>query len=98
MIKMSLTKREKEILNDMLLGLSDKEIAEKEFIGLCTAKTHVSNIYRKLGFTNKSECVRASLISSILNKRIHELEERLKSTMINLRALEIRINNRRRII
>lgn len=88
MIKIPLTTREKEILKDMLLGLSDREIAEKEFIGLCTAKTHVGNIYKKLGFTNKNECVRSSLISSILNKQIKELELKLKKAMLYIEVLE----------
>jgi DNA-binding NarL/FixJ family response regulator len=41
-----LTKREKEILVHVLNGLSDKEIAEKEFVELSTVKTHVQNIYK----------------------------------------------------
>ncbi len=45
--------REKEIINFVLLGLSNKEIANKLYISQLTVKTHLQNIYRKLGISNK---------------------------------------------
>lgn len=45
--------REKEIINLVLLGLSNKEIASRLFISQLTVKTHLQNIYRKLNISNK---------------------------------------------
>ena len=42
------TEREKEILFEMSLGLSDIEIGDKLCLGLSTVKTHTNNIYTKL--------------------------------------------------
>jgi len=38
-------------------GLSNREIAEKLIISLGTAKTHIHNIYGKLGVRNRAQCV-----------------------------------------
>jgi len=50
-----LTRKEKEILTLLLNDLSNKEIAEKLFVELSTVKTHINNIYLKLGVRNRSE-------------------------------------------
>lgn len=50
-----LTKREKEIIAEVSQGLCDKEIAAKIIISPATVKTHVKNIYRKLGVRNRVE-------------------------------------------
>lgn len=41
-----LSKREKQILKHVINGLTDKEIAEKEFIEISTVKSHIRNIYK----------------------------------------------------
>jgi len=46
--KTKLTKREKEVLKQMKLGLPKKQIADKMIISYSTVDTHVKNIYRKL--------------------------------------------------
>lgn len=45
--------REKEIIALLLKGLSNREIAEKLFISPNTVKTHIKNIYAKLGVSNR---------------------------------------------
>jgi DNA-binding NarL/FixJ family response regulator len=52
-----LSKREKEILALMVDGLSFKTIAEKNFIGYETVRTHVKKIYRKLHVASMTEAV-----------------------------------------
>ena len=54
-ISNALTKREKEIIAEVSKGLGDKEIATKIYISPATVKTHVKNIYRKLGVRNRVE-------------------------------------------
>lgn len=51
----SLTLREKEIIAEVSKGLLDKEIAVKICISPETVKTHVKNIYKKLGVRNRVE-------------------------------------------
>jgi DNA-binding CsgD family transcriptional regulator/SLT domain-containing protein len=48
-----LTPREKEILNLLAQGLSNKQIAQTLFISTKTASVHVSAIIRKLGVTSR---------------------------------------------
>ncbi len=53
----NLTSREKEILQELINGLSYKKIAETLFISLDTVRSHIKNIYQKLHVTSKSEAV-----------------------------------------
>ena len=64
-----LTERELEIYRDIAEGLSYKEIAQKEFITITTAKTHVNRIYQKLGFCGESD-PRAKMITDYWRKRL----------------------------
>lgn len=50
-----LSKREKEVLNLVKIGLSNKEISSELFISINTVKTHLLNIYRKLDVSNRTE-------------------------------------------
>jgi Response regulator containing a CheY-like receiver domain and an HTH DNA-binding domain len=52
-----LTNREKEIVDYIILGLSNKEIGEKLFISPNTVKNHVYNIYKKVNIKNKVELI-----------------------------------------
>lgn len=61
----NLTKRENEILYELVNGLSYKKISEKLFISLDTVRSHIKNIYQKLHVKSKSEA-----IIKTLNKRI----------------------------
>ncbi|WP_295149706.1 response regulator transcription factor [uncultured Peptoniphilus sp.] len=51
----SLTKREEEILREVLSGLTKKEIADKLYISERTLYNHLANIYGKLGAKNAIE-------------------------------------------
>lgn len=51
----SLTVREKEILELLMLGNSYKEIAATIFISVETLNSHIKNIYRKLNVHSRSE-------------------------------------------
>jgi LuxR family maltose regulon positive regulatory protein len=53
-----LSEREIEVLRLVTAGLSNREIAEKLIISTGTAKTHVHNIYGKLGVRNRTEAAR----------------------------------------
>lgn len=49
----SLTKREYEVISLIAEGLNNKEIAERLFISEKTVKNHVSNIFRKIGVSDR---------------------------------------------
>jgi len=53
--KFGLTKVELNVLKDCLEGLSPMEIAEKYSIGRETVKTHMHNIFGKLGITRRTQ-------------------------------------------
>jgi DNA-binding NarL/FixJ family response regulator len=52
-----LSPREREVLDAMARGLSDKEIADRLTISFNTARKHVQNVIRKLGAHSKLEAV-----------------------------------------
>jgi two-component system, NarL family, nitrate/nitrite response regulator NarL len=53
----ALTDREREILKQIVLGRSNKEIADALFISARTADTHRTNIKRKLGLSTLSQLI-----------------------------------------
>ncbi|MCW6108607.1 response regulator transcription factor [Clostridium sporogenes] len=52
-----LTEREKEVLEILLKGASNKQIGERLNISLATVKTHMINIYSKLQVSNRVQAV-----------------------------------------
>ncbi len=51
--KVSLSFREKEILILMATGISNADIADKLFISIHTVKTHLYNIFKKIGVSSR---------------------------------------------
>ncbi|MCP4023557.1 MAG: response regulator transcription factor [Desulfobacteraceae bacterium] len=52
-----LTKREYEVLSMMARGLTNKEISDELFISPHTVKSHVINIFNKLGVNHRTQAV-----------------------------------------
>lgn len=61
-----LTAREKDVLEHLVKGYSNKEIGKKLFISDKTVKTHVSNILRKLDVKDRTQAA----IKAIENKLV----------------------------
>jgi DNA-binding CsgD family transcriptional regulator len=51
--KFGITGREREIVNNLLEGKSDKDIAVALNIAVSTAQTHLKNIYKKTGVSGR---------------------------------------------
>ena len=52
-----LSERELEVLRLVADGLSNSEIAERLFLAVGTVKTHVHNIYGKLGAPSRTQAI-----------------------------------------
>lgn len=52
-----LTQREREIVHAVAMGLKNAEVAKRLFISEVTVKTHLNNIFRKLGLRDRVELV-----------------------------------------
>jgi DNA-binding NarL/FixJ family response regulator len=50
-----LTPREQEILYQLIKGMTNKEISASTHLAIDTVKTHLRNIFRKLGVKNRSQ-------------------------------------------
>lgn len=56
-----LSPREREVLELLVDGLAISQIARRLYISESTAKTHVANIYEKLGAGNRAQAVMAAV-------------------------------------
>lgn len=65
--KITLTPTETEILKDIAIGMTTKEIAEKRFSSFHTVNTHRKNIFRKLGVNNVHEAIRYALRAGLVD-------------------------------
>ena len=65
--KVNLTKTETEILKDIALGMTTKEIAVKRFSSFHTVNTHRKNIFRKLGVNNVQEATKYALRAGLVD-------------------------------
>ena len=52
-----LTPREREVLQALAEGFSDKEIAERLYVGIGTVRTHITSILRKLGVKSRLQAL-----------------------------------------
>lgn len=53
----ALSLRERELCKLLIEGKSNREIADEFFIGIGTVKSHLNNIYKKLGTNNRVEVI-----------------------------------------
>lgn len=61
-----LTNRELEILRLVAEGLTNTKVAQRLFVTEQTVKFHLSNIYRKLGLSNRTEASRWAQVHGLL--------------------------------
>jgi DNA-binding CsgD family transcriptional regulator len=65
--ELGLTPREREVLNLLALGMSDKEIADALYISPRTAMTHVGNILSKLGVNKRTLAASVAVRRGLVN-------------------------------
>jgi DNA-binding NarL/FixJ family response regulator len=64
--ELNLSKREYQVLCEIAMGLSNKEIAGKLFVSESTVKTHVSNLLIKLDAKRRTQAIQISKEFQIL--------------------------------
>lgn len=62
-----LTNTEREILKDIAMGMTTREIAEKRFSRFHTVNTHRKNIFRKISVNNVHEATRYALRAGLVD-------------------------------
>ena len=62
-----LTKREMEVLELLVQGLNNREIAEELVVSRATAKAHVSHILAKMDVSNRAEAIVLALRSDLVS-------------------------------
>lgn len=66
--ELGLSTREIEVLQLLSEGHSNQEIADQLFVSLNTAKTHISNIYSKLGVSRRTQAVQKARTMSFTSQ------------------------------
>ena len=61
-----LTQREVEVLRAVAAGKSNPEVAEELFISLNTVARHLTNIFGKIGVTNRVEATRYAIQKELM--------------------------------
>lgn len=64
--RFDLTMREREVLAEVASGRSNTEISERLLIGTQTVKTHLNNIYDKLGVRRRTHAVRLAVTHGLV--------------------------------
>ena len=59
-VRLGLTSREQQVLEEICQGLSNREIADKLFVSEHTIKTHVSNLLVKLEVRRRTQAIRVA--------------------------------------
>lgn len=67
-LKKKLSKRELEVLEQMVKGLTNKEIAEVLFVSEKTIKTHVSHIFSKLEVNDRTQAAIYAMTYHLVKK------------------------------
>jgi DNA-binding NarL/FixJ family response regulator len=62
-----LTEREREVLRLLVAGLANREIGKRLYLSPDTVKTHLGNIYRKLGVEGRTQAVVVALRKKLLD-------------------------------
>ena len=65
-VEYDLSKREEEILNELVKGNSYKSTADHLYISIHTVRFHIRSIYEKLHVHSKSEAVVKALKDSLV--------------------------------
>jgi DNA-binding NarL/FixJ family response regulator len=61
-----LSLRELQVLEHMVDGKTNKEIADTIYLSLDTVKAHLKNIYKKLGVSSRAQAVKTAIKSEII--------------------------------
>ncbi len=69
------TERELEVLRLLAEGLTDKEIADRLYLGITTVRYHVNNLMGKTGFATRTELAVGAVISGITVPGIDKKEK-----------------------
>lgn len=65
-IGVALSAREQEVLDDLPSGMTVAEIADRQSVSVNTVKTHLRNVYAKLGVTSRGDAIRAARARGLL--------------------------------
>ena len=63
----NLTEREKEVLELIIQGKSNPQIANELILSIHTVKAHLESIYKKLGVHNKVQAAIFAVINNLID-------------------------------
>lgn len=88
-----LSKREQEVLELVVTGASNKEIAQQLVISVNTVKVHVRNIFEKLGVQSRTELTRLAIQEKIVSIAEDAPDESVQTETVPTTARTFLLNN-----
>lgn len=68
-----LSKREIEVVQEVVLGLTNSQAAKRLFVTEKTIKLHLTNVYKKMGVKSRSQLI----VKTMINKNEPEIKDEL---------------------
>ena len=81
----SLTKRELEVLKLLAVGMYNKEVAEKLNISERTVKNHVSNIFKKIEVTDRTQAAVFAIRNNLIEWKTREFRLKKDNKMFHVK-------------
>jgi DNA-binding NarL/FixJ family response regulator len=76
--KLGITSREAEVLNLLVAGATNEEIAKQLYMSVRTVKAHLASIFRKLGVNRRTSAATAALRLGLVSHAETESESRYR--------------------
>lgn len=74
--ELPITQREKEVLSQLAMGKTNKQISRTMMLSTSTVRNHISNIFTKLKISNRSQATAVAIYAGLVTPETFLTEEK----------------------